>query len=270
MGNVLEKGSLFPEVLVNEMVNLVRGKSSLARLSESAPLPFNGAKVFTFNFDHEVNLVGESAAKANGGATIQAVSMQPIKVEYGMRVSDEFRFAAEEVQLQYLQAFAEGFARKVARGIDIMAMHGVNPRTGLAASALTNKNFDDLITNLVSYNEANGNMIELVICNNDGMAEGVVASLQAAGYNIDGGHVVPVFGVDATDNAKALIADGAMTGTVKQDNVGMAQAIANTVKAVAEGTAAVEALAGLNDARFTIAADCAGKLFVAYAPYTGA
>ena len=137
-----------------------------------------------------------------------------------------------------------------------------------AWSAAAAKEYMD--TNLVSFNEANNNMIELVICNNDGMAEGVVASLQAAGYNIDGGHVVPVFGVDATDNAKALIADGAMTGTVKQDNVGMAQAIANTVKAVAEGTAAVEALAGLNDARFTIAADCAGKLFVAYAPYTGA
>jgi len=136
-----------------------------------------------------------------------------------------------------------------------------------AWSAQAAKEYMD--TNLVSYNEANGNMIELVICNNDGMAEGVVASLQAAGYNIDGGHVVPVFGVDATDNAKALIADGAMTGTVKQDNVGMAQAIALTVEAVAAGTAPVDALAGLNDARFTIAPDCAGKLFVAYAPYTG-
>ena len=124
-------------------------------------------------------------------------------------------------------------------------------------------------TNLVTYNEANGNMIELVICNNDGMAEGVVASLQKAGYNIDDGHVVPVFGVDATDNAKALIADGAMTGTVKQDNVGMAQAIALTVQAVLDGAAPVDALAALNDERFTIAPDCAGKLFVAYAPYTG-
>ena len=124
-------------------------------------------------------------------------------------------------------------------------------------------------TNLVSYNEANGNMIELVICNNDGMAEGVVAALQAAGYNVDGGHLIPVFGVDATDNAKALIAEGAMTGTVKQDNVGMAQAIAMTVQAVAGGAAPVDALASLDDARFTIAPDCAGKLFVAYAPYTG-
>ena len=128
---------------------------------------------------------------------------------------------------------------------------------------------DYMNTNLVTYNEANGNMIELVICNNDGMAEGVVATLQANGYNKEGAHVIPVFGVDATDNAKALIAEGAMTGTVKQDANGMAVAIAQTVAAIAEGAAPADALAGLTDARFSIASDCNTKLFVAYAPYTG-
>ena len=136
-----------------------------------------------------------------------------------------------------------------------------------AWSAKAAKDYMD--TNLVTYNESNGNMIELVICNNDGMAEGVVAALQAAGYNINDGHVVPVFGVDATENAKVLIADGAMTGTVKQDAEGMAAAICQSVKAIAEGKAPVDALAGLTDERFTIASDCAAKLYVAYAPYTG-
>ena len=137
---------------------------------------------------------------------------------------------------------------------------------GGAWSAAAAKEYMD--TNFVTYNEGAGNMIELVICNNDGMAEGVVASLQDKGYNKDGGHVVPVFGVDATDNAKALIADGAMTGTVKQDADGMAAAIAQTAKALSTGTAPVDALAGLKDERFTVAGDCASKLFVAYAPYT--
>ena len=134
-------------------------------------------------------------------------------------------------------------------------------------SAAAAKEYMD--TNFVTYNEAAGNMIELVICNNDGMAEGVIASLQEKGYNKTGAHVVPVFGVDATDNAKALIADGAMTGTVKQDADGMAAAIAQTASAVAGGKAPVDALAALSDDRFSIAADCAGKLYVAYAPYTG-
>lgn len=135
-----------------------------------------------------------------------------------------------------------------------------------AWSAKAAKEYMD--TNFVTYNEANGNMIELVICNNDGMAEGVIASLQDKGYNKDGAHVVPVFGVDATENAVALIGEGAMIGTVKQDAEGMAAAIAQTAKAIAEGTAPADALAGLKDDRFSVASDCKAKLFVAYAPYT--
>ena len=136
-----------------------------------------------------------------------------------------------------------------------------------AWSAKAGKEYMD--TNFVTYNEANGNMIELVICNNDGMAEGVIASLQDKGYNKDGAHVVPVFGVDATANAVALIGEGAMAGTVKQDAEGMAAAIAQTAKAIAEGKTPVDALAGLSDERFSIAETCNAKLFVAYAPYTG-
>ncbi len=138
---------------------------------------------------------------------------------------------------------------------------------GGAWSAAAAKEYMD--TNFVTYNEANNNMIELVICNNDGMAEGVIATLQEKGYNKEGAHVVPVFGVDATDNAKALIKEGAMSGTVKQDAEGMASAIAQTVKAVVGGTGPKEALASLKDDRFSLAPECAAKLYVAYAPYTG-
>lgn len=154
MGSVLTKGNLFPPVLTNRLIDTVRGKSSLARLSQAEPLPFNGETEFTFSLDKEVDLVAENGAKSNGGGTVGTVTMQPVKVEYGMRISDEFRYAAEEIQLQYLQAFADGFAKKAARGLDIMAFHGVNPRTGNTASSLNNKNFDDLITNTVVYDSS--------------------------------------------------------------------------------------------------------------------
>ena len=84
-----------------------------------------------------------------------------------------------------------------------------------------------MTTNLSQYNESAGNMIELVICNNDDMAYGAVMALQNAGYNHgEGTTAIPVFGVDATDVAKDLINNGYMVGTIKQDNVGMADAVA--------------------------------------------
>ena len=157
MGATLQRGVLFTPEQTNKLFSLVRGKSSLAKMSASEPMPFNGETVFTFNMDSEANLVGESGAKANGGATVASVSMQPVKIEYGLRVSDEFKYGAEEIKLQYLNAFSDGFAKKVARALDIMALHGVNPRTGSTASALNDKNFDDVVTNKVEFDEANIN-----------------------------------------------------------------------------------------------------------------
>ena len=154
MASTISRGVLFTPELTNQMFSLVRGKSSLAALSGSEPMPFNGETVFTFNLDKEVDIVAENGAKSNGGGVVTSVQMVPVKVEYGLRVSDEFRYGADEIRLQYLQAFADGFAKKVARGLDIMAIHGVNPRTGADADILTNKNFDDLVTNKVEFDEA--------------------------------------------------------------------------------------------------------------------
>ena len=84
---------------------------------------------------------------------------------------------------------------------------------------------DYMNTNLSQFNEGNGNMIELVIANNDEMALGAITSLQTKGYNKEGGKLIPVFGVDATEAAKNAIKEGSMVGTIKQDAAGMAEAI---------------------------------------------
>lgn len=161
MANALEKGTLFPAELTNEMFSLVKGKSSLARMSNSEPIPFNGKELFTFNFDKEIDVVGESGAKSNGGADIQPVTIKPIKVEYGMRVSDEFKYAADEARLPVLRAFMDGFAAKVAKGFDLMAMHGINPRTGNAASTVIgNNHFDYVVTRTVRKGDSANTTVE--------------------------------------------------------------------------------------------------------------
>ena len=88
---------------------------------------------------------------------------------------------------------------------------------------------DYMGTILAQYSETANNMVELVIANNDEMALGAIAALQAAGYNNGAGKTIPVFGVDATQAAQAKIADGIMTGTIKQDAEGMAVAIGTII-----------------------------------------
>ena len=121
---------------------------------------------------------------------------------------------------------------------------------------------DYMQTILAQYSEANNNMVELVIANNDEMAIGAVTALQAAGYN-NGDKTIPVFGVDATEDAKTMIAAGAMAGTIKQDAEGMADAIATISANMIAGT---DTFAGLNAAYVV---EDGWKVAIPYAEYTG-
>lgn len=180
MASVLSKGTLFPAELTRDLFNLVRGKSSLAVLSGQTPVSFVGNDVFTFNFDNEVDIVAENGAKSNGGAEITPVKIRPVKIEYGFRTSDEFMIASEEYQLEILRAFSDGFAAKAARGLDIMAMHGVNPRTGSAAAVIGTNHFDSQVTQTVTATaSANADV------------ESAVALVQANEHEITGAAISP-------------------------------------------------------------------------------
>lgn len=116
---------------------------------------------------------------------------------------------------------------------------------------------------LAEYSEANNNMIELVIANNDGMAEGAISSLQNVGFNTGSGKTIPVYGVDATDSAKQLIKEGKMTGTVMQD----AQAMASAVVLLAENIKNGEDLMANTDS-YNVD-ETVDKIRVPYSIYSG-
>lgn len=152
MAEVLTRGTMLPAQIVDRMFSLVQGKSSLAKLSPEKPMAFNGIEAFVFNLDNEVDLVDENAPKSNGGATVTNKVMRPLKFEYGVRVSDEFLYGTEEYRMGILEQFAEGAAKKFARGLDIAAIHKYNPRTGQESTQIDATNaFDTAVTNTATY-----------------------------------------------------------------------------------------------------------------------
>lgn len=150
----LSKGSLFDSELVSDLINKVKGKSSLVKLSQQKPIPFNGQKEFTFTMDSEIDIVAENGQKSHGGISLAPVTIVPIKVEYGARISDEFIYASEEEQIDIVKAFNDGYARKLARGLDLMAFHGINPRSGTASAIIGDNHFDSKVTQTVDFNTA--------------------------------------------------------------------------------------------------------------------
>lgn len=183
-----ERGNLFDPVLVKDLISKVRGKSSLAVLTAQTPIPFNGLKEFIFTMDNEVDIVAENGKKTEGGLSVEPVKIVPIKFEYGARVSDEFLYATEEEQLEILSAFNDGFAMKVAKGLDLAAFHGVNPRTKTASTVVGTNHFDAQVTQKVDYTKGAGAPDENL--------DAAIAVVQGADGDVTGMALSNTFGAD--------------------------------------------------------------------------
>lgn len=131
-----------PKEVVPELFNKVKGHSTIAKLSRQMAVPFSGTDVFTFNLDGEVSIVGEGGQKPAGSAVIAPVTVKPLKVVYQHRVTDEFLKGTQEKQMNILEEFNVGFSRKIASGLDLMAMHGVNPADMKGSSAIGTNHLD--------------------------------------------------------------------------------------------------------------------------------
>lgn len=80
-----------------------------------------------------------------------------------------------------------------------------------------------------------GNDIEVVFCNNDGMALGAAAAISAAGRKVN--EDIYLLGVDALDECQEMVKNGTMTGTVLNDHVGQSHAAVDAAVAALKGEA---------------------------------
>lgn len=155
MSTSLKTGTLFNPELVKQVMSKVTGHSTLAKLSAQTPIPFTGTEQFIFNLEGNAQIVGEGEQKGAGTATVTTKVIKPLKFVYQARITDEFKYASEEKQLDFLKHYADGFAKKMAEAFDIAAIHGLEPKSLTDASFKDTNSFDGVITgNVVTYNAA--------------------------------------------------------------------------------------------------------------------
>ncbi|MDR2596917.1 MAG: galactose/glucose ABC transporter substrate-binding protein MglB [Treponema sp.] len=94
-----------------------------------------------------------------------------------------------------------------------------------------------------------GNQIDMVLCNNDDMALGVIESLKKVGI-FSGGRYIPVLGVDATAPALQALAEGTLLGTVLNDAQNQGKATFDLTYALATGANPANAGWTLTDGKY--------------------
>jgi hypothetical protein len=228
--------TLYDKELVTDLISKVKGKSSLVALGQQVPVAFTGNKEFTFTMDQDIDIVAEGGAKSHGGITMDPITIVPIKFEYGARISDEFLFASDEQKVDYLTAFNDGFAKKLAAGLDLAAIHGVNPRSKVVSNLVSAISFDTLVTNTVTYNgstpDANIEAAIALVEGGDGDVTGIAISntMRAA------------LAALTKSTGEKLYPDFAFGGQPKSlggQNLSINKTISQAVKATSSSTAAI-------------------------------
>lgn len=179
-----KSGTLFSPKQVSEIFSKVSGHSAIASLSAQKPIPFSGIDSYIFTMDDEASIVGEGENKPAGEAELKKVTVKPLKVVYQHRVTDEFKYLAEEAALPYLEQFYDGFSKKIARALDIMAFKGLNPKTKQASTIIGTNYFDGLVTQTIALTDGglddNIDSAVSTIQEQDGVATGIAMSPGAA------------------------------------------------------------------------------------------
>lgn len=152
--NAMKTGTLFKPEVVKQLISKVQGKSVLAKLSAQTPIPFNGVEQFIFNLEGNAQIVGEGEQKFGNKAKLTSKVIKPLKFVYQARITDEFKYASEEKQMNFLSAYMDGFAKKIAEAFDLAALHGLEPKSMTGATFRATNSFDGVISgSVVTYDE---------------------------------------------------------------------------------------------------------------------
>lgn len=150
----------------------IRG-SVLSKLAPEAPdIKVGSTDHFTFTSTPKAELVGESQQKSSNDGTPTKVTAKTYKVQLTYRFSNEVQWEDEDYQTGLVDGLVANIATGLSRALDLIAIHGVNPKTG------------DVASQVAQYFAKAGNGVTRVTAGSsaDGDIEELAAAMQGTGY----------------------------------------------------------------------------------------
>lgn len=127
---------------------------------------------FVFTGTPKAELVGEGENKSSNDGTPGKVTANTYTVQITYRFSNQLMWEDEDYQTGIVDGLVANIAIALSRALDLIAIHGINPKTGDVSSAVS------------EYFTKAGNGIGRVVSTGDADSdiEAAAAALQGAGY----------------------------------------------------------------------------------------
>lgn len=145
----LTTGSLtIPTQLLTPWVNNIHKGSVISQLSGATPMKFGKGEAFVFS-SGEAEYVGEGANKSSATVTSTTQTVDPFKFQKTVRFTEEVQWADEDHQMGVIEEILAQIQPALSRALDYGVIHGINPFTGDAVTAMTQRLVNT--TNSVEY-----------------------------------------------------------------------------------------------------------------------
>lgn len=151
-----------PAEVTQAIINKVGNTSTIAALSPSTPQLFLNEDYMVFNGAAEAEVVAEGQKKSSYEQTASYITGQKFKVQCTTRVTEELKWADEDNRLEIISSIQEDQTKAIARALDYVIYHAINPKSGepisgytaLTENAVTVTDSDDDIANVDALADA--------------------------------------------------------------------------------------------------------------------
>lgn len=126
-----------PVEVTQAIINKVGNTSTIAALSPSTPQLFLNEDYMVFNGAAEAEVVAEGQRKSSYEQTASSVTGKKFKVQCTTRVTEELKWADEDNRLEIISSIQEDQTKAIARALDYVIYHAINPKSGAPISGYT-------------------------------------------------------------------------------------------------------------------------------------
>lgn len=152
-----------PAEVTQAIINKVGNTSTIAALSPSTPQLFLNEDYMVFNGAAEAEVVAEGQKKSSYEQEASYITGKKFKVQCTTRVTEELKWADEDNRLKIISSIQEDQTKAIARAIDYVIYHAINPKSGTKLSG-----YDALTANAVAVTDSGDD-----IANVDALADAV-------------------------------------------------------------------------------------------------
>ena len=128
---------VLPKSVAAAMRTKIADGSTIAALSPAEGKLFMDENYLIFDGGAEAEVVAEGAAKGDYDSVIAPVVANRATIQTTTRVSKQLQWADEDNRLEIVDAIRDDQATAMARAIDYLAYHAINPKSGAPVSGYT-------------------------------------------------------------------------------------------------------------------------------------